>query len=38
VLPDVRDALGWSYLAAGFMNTNNAVGYLVGALMVSGAD
>jgi predicted MFS family arabinose efflux permease len=31
VLPDMRDALGWSYSAAGFMNTINAVGYLAGA-------
>ena len=30
VLPDMRDALGWSYSAAGFMNTINAVGYLAG--------
>jgi predicted MFS family arabinose efflux permease len=36
VLPDMRDALGWSYSAAGFMNTVNAAGYLVGALMASG--
>lgn len=35
VLPDMRDALGWSYSAAGFMNTVNAAGYLVGALMAS---
>ena len=32
VLPDMRDALGWSYSTAGFMNTVNAIGYLVGAL------
>jgi predicted MFS family arabinose efflux permease len=36
VLPDMRDALGWSYSAAGFMNTINAAGYLLGALMTSG--
>jgi predicted MFS family arabinose efflux permease len=36
VLPDMRDALGWSYSAAGFMNTINAAGYLAGALMTSG--
>jgi predicted MFS family arabinose efflux permease len=36
VLPDMRDALGWSYSAAGFMNTINAAGYLVGALLASG--
>jgi predicted MFS family arabinose efflux permease len=35
VLPDMRDALAWSYSAAGFMNTVNAAGYLVGALLVS---
>src|SRR5690242_10333873 len=35
VLPDMRDALAWSYSAAGFMNTINAVGYLVGALMAA---
>src|ERR1700681_4182195 len=35
VLPDMRDALGWSYSAAGFMNTINAAGYLAGALMAA---
>ena len=30
VLPDMRDTLAWSYSAAGFMNTINAAGYLVG--------
>jgi predicted MFS family arabinose efflux permease len=35
VLPDMRDALGWSYSTAGFMNTVNAAGYLAGALMAS---
>jgi predicted MFS family arabinose efflux permease len=35
VLPDMRDALGWSYSTAGFMNTINAVGYLSGALLAS---
>ena len=35
VLPDMRDSLHWTYSAAGFMNTINAVGYLVGALMAS---
>ena len=35
VLPDMRDALGWSYSAAGFLNTVNAAGYLGGALMAS---
>jgi predicted MFS family arabinose efflux permease len=36
VLPDMRDSLGWSYSAAGFMNTINAVGYLIGALGAAG--
>ena len=31
----MRDTLGWSYSAAGFMNTINAAGYLAGALMTS---
>src|SRR4051812_21987072 len=35
VLPDMRDSLGWSYSAAGFMNTTNAAGYLAGALVAS---
>jgi predicted MFS family arabinose efflux permease len=35
VLPDMRDSLGWSYSAAGFMNTINAAGYLLGALLAS---
>jgi MFS family permease len=35
VLPDMRETLGWSYSAAGFMNTINAAGYLAGALMAS---
>jgi len=35
VLPDMRDSLNWSYSAAGFMNTINAVGYLAGALVAS---
>jgi predicted MFS family arabinose efflux permease len=35
VLPDMRDALGWSYSAAGFMNTINAAGYLAGALVAA---
>jgi predicted MFS family arabinose efflux permease len=35
VLPDMRDSLGWSYSAVGFMNTINAVGYLAGALIAS---
>jgi predicted MFS family arabinose efflux permease len=35
VLPDMRDSLAWSYSAAGFMNTINAAGYLIGALFAS---
>jgi predicted MFS family arabinose efflux permease len=35
VLPDMREALGWSYSTAGFMNTVNAAGYLAGALITS---
>lgn len=35
VLPDMRDSLGWSYAAAGFMNTINAAGYLAGALLAN---
>ena len=32
LLPAMRLDLGWSYAAAGAMNTANAVGYLIGAL------
>jgi predicted MFS family arabinose efflux permease len=35
VLPDMRDSLHWTYAAAGFMNTINAAGYLVGAMAAS---
>lgn len=35
VLPDMRETLGWSYSAAGFMNTINAAGYLAGALVAA---
>jgi predicted MFS family arabinose efflux permease len=35
VLPDMRDTLGWTYSAAGFMNTINAAGYLAGALVAA---
>ena len=37
VLPDMRDSLGWSYSIAGLMNTINAAGYLVGALVANAA-
>ena len=33
LLPPMRTDLGWSYLTAGAMNTVNAAGYLVGALL-----
>jgi predicted MFS family arabinose efflux permease len=33
LLPPMRDDLGWSYLLAGAMNTANAAGYFVGALL-----
>lgn len=33
LLPPMRDDLGWSYALAGAMNTSNAIGYLVGALL-----
>jgi predicted MFS family arabinose efflux permease len=37
LLPDMRMSLEWSYAAAGFMNTINAAGYLVGALLAAAA-
>lgn len=33
LLPPMREDLGWSYLLAGSMNTANAGGYLLGALL-----
>ena len=36
LLPPMRADLGWSYLTAGAMNTLNAAGYLVGALLAPG--
>jgi predicted MFS family arabinose efflux permease len=33
LLPPMRAELGWTYLVAGAMNTANAAGYLVGALL-----
>lgn len=35
LLPPMRDELVWSYSAAGVLNTANAVGYLVGALVAA---
>ncbi len=34
LLPEMRADLGWSYALAGAMNTVNALGYLVGALLM----
>ena len=34
LLPPMRADLGWSYVTAGAMNTVNAAGYLVGALLM----
>ncbi len=36
LLPPMRADLGWSYTVAGAMNTVNAAGYLVGALLAPG--
>ena len=36
VLPAMRDDLGWSYTEAGWINTANAIGYLLGALLALG--
>ncbi|MEZ5652406.1 MAG: YbfB/YjiJ family MFS transporter [Burkholderiaceae bacterium] len=33
VLPAMREDLGWSYTQAGWINTANALGYLIGALL-----
>jgi predicted MFS family arabinose efflux permease len=33
LLPPMRDDLGWTYLLSGSMNTGNAFGYFVGALI-----
>jgi predicted MFS family arabinose efflux permease len=34
LLPPMRADLGWSYFTAGAMNTANAAGYLLGALLL----
>lgn len=36
ILPAMQSDLGWSYTAAGWINTANAVGYLAGALLALG--
>lgn len=33
VLPAMRDELSWTYAQAGWLNTANAIGYLIGALL-----
>ena len=33
LLPAMRDELGWSYTQAGWLNTANAIGYIIGALL-----
>jgi predicted MFS family arabinose efflux permease len=37
LLPDMRASLGWSYAEAGWMNTSNALGYFLGAVLASRA-
>lgn len=37
LLPDMRADLGWSWATAGWMNTSNAIGYLVSALLAANA-
>lgn len=36
VLPAMRSDLGWTYTEAGWINTANAIGYLLGALLALG--
>ena len=36
VLPAMRDDLSWTYTEAGWINTANAIGYLLGALLALG--
>ena len=35
LLPPMRDALGWSYVQAGAINTANGAGYVVGAAIAA---
>lgn len=37
LLPEMQTELGWSYAQAGVLNTANAIGYLVGALVCAAA-
>lgn len=37
ILPDMRSDLDWTYAQAGWMNTSNAAGYLLGALLATRA-
>lgn len=36
MLPAMRSELGWSYAQAGWLNTANAVGYIIGAVVTMG--
>jgi len=38
ILPAMQSDLGWSYTAAGWINTANAIGYLAGALLALGCS
>ena len=33
VLPAMRGELGWNYVQSGWLNTANAIGYLIGAIL-----
>lgn len=35
LLPDMRHDLSWSFASAGWLNTSNAIGYLIGALLAA---
>ena len=36
ILPAMREDLGWNYTQAGWINTANAIGYLIGSLLALG--
>lgn len=36
ILPAMRTELGWTYAQAGWLNTANAIGYLIGAIVTMG--